>query len=97
MMVLAIHATQLNQADAGLPLFADHGRPGDLLPSASKAVEYYIDYRENLIPGFKFDDAEWIARGVDASRIGYVEDLPVSVLGHDGLPPRSTSRSALSR
>ena len=38
-----------------------------------KALEYYLDYRENLIPGFKFDDAEWVSRGVDASQIGYVK------------------------
>ncbi len=27
-----------------------------------KALEYYLDYRENLIPGWKFDASEWISR-----------------------------------
>ncbi len=26
-----------------------------------KGLEYYIDYRDNLIPGWKFEDKEWIA------------------------------------
>jgi cytochrome c oxidase subunit 3 len=26
-----------------------------------KAVEYYTDYKENLIPGWKFDDGEWVS------------------------------------
>jgi cytochrome c oxidase subunit 3 len=26
---------------------------------AFKAVEYYLDYRENLIPGFAFNPGEW--------------------------------------
>ena len=25
-----------------------------------KGLEYYIDYRDNLIPGWKFDDSEWV-------------------------------------
>src|SRR4029078_8971199 len=29
-----------------------------------KAVEYYLDYRENLIPGFAFHPAEWSALNV---------------------------------
>ena len=31
---------------------------------ALKAVEYYLDYRENLVPGFAFDPAEWTALNV---------------------------------
>jgi cytochrome c oxidase subunit 3 len=27
-----------------------------------KGLEYYLDYRENLIPGWRFDPAEWVAR-----------------------------------
>ena len=26
-----------------------------------KALEYYLDYQENLIPGWKFDDQHWVA------------------------------------
>jgi cytochrome c oxidase subunit III len=38
-----------------------------------KAVEYYLDYREDLIPGFKFNDAQWVERGIDAGQVGYVK------------------------
>ncbi|HEV8000017.1 MAG TPA: cytochrome c oxidase subunit 3 [Planctomycetaceae bacterium] len=72
MMVLAIHATQLNQQKQAYRYLLITAGLG-ICFLGFKAVEYYIDYRENLIPGFKFDDAEWIARGVDASRIGYVK------------------------
>jgi cytochrome c oxidase subunit 3 len=27
---------------------------------ALKGLEYYLDYKESLIPGWKFDDAEWV-------------------------------------
>ena len=27
-----------------------------------KGLEYYLDYRENLIPGWRFDADEWVAR-----------------------------------
>jgi cytochrome c oxidase subunit III len=27
-----------------------------------KAFEYYTDYRDNLIPGWRFDDQEWVTR-----------------------------------
>jgi len=27
-----------------------------------KGLEYYIDYRDNLIPGWKFDDREWVEK-----------------------------------
>src|SRR5580704_13253850 len=72
MMVLAIHAMQLNQQRRAYRYLLITAGLG-ICFLCFKAVEYYIDYRENLIPGFKFDDAEWIARGVDASRIGYVK------------------------
>jgi cytochrome c oxidase subunit 3 len=27
-----------------------------------KGIEYYMDYVDNLIPGWKFDDSEWVTR-----------------------------------
>jgi cytochrome c oxidase subunit 3 len=37
-----------------------------------KAYEYYTDYRDNLIPGWRFDENEWVApeigRGYDAEK-----------------------------
>ena len=55
--------------------YAEHGRPKHtaiclaltaLLGVAFlgfKGVEYYIDYEENLIPGWKFVDSEWTEEG----------------------------------
>ncbi len=72
MMVLAIHAAQLNrQREVFRYLLLTAGLGVAFL--CLKALEYYIDYRENLIPCFKFDDAEWVARGVDAGQIGHVK------------------------
>jgi cytochrome c oxidase subunit 3 len=34
-----------------------------------KAVEYYIDYREHLVPGLAFDPAEWTADGVHPGKV----------------------------
>jgi cytochrome c oxidase subunit 3 len=39
-----------------------------------KALEYYLDYRENLIPGWRFDDAEWVARdGLRPDQVPHVK------------------------
>ena len=39
-----------------------------------KGVEYYIDYREKLIPGFKFDPEEWMVRdGLSAAQVAHVQ------------------------
>lgn len=44
-----------------------------------KGLEYYDDYRENLIPGWKFDKEEWIAPKIAGAKplteeqVGYVQ------------------------
>jgi cytochrome c oxidase subunit III len=38
-----------------------------------KALEYYLDYRENLIPGWKFNDQEWLDAGLDAGDVPHVK------------------------
>ncbi len=39
-----------------------------------KAVEYYIDYQENLIPGWRFDTDEWVAqRGLRPDQVPHVK------------------------
>lgn len=58
-MVLAVHYAKLGERRrvvGCLALTAGLG-VGFL---CFKALEYYIDYRENLIPGWKFDPAEWV-------------------------------------
>jgi cytochrome c oxidase subunit 3 len=39
-----------------------------------KGLEYYIDYRDNLIPGWKFDEAEWVTReGLRPDQVPHVK------------------------
>ena len=39
-----------------------------------KGLEYYIDYRDNLIPGWKFDDNEWVTKeGLTADQVPHVK------------------------
>ena len=38
-----------------------------------KGLEYYLDYRENLIPGWKFVNQEWIAAGLAKDQVPHVK------------------------
>jgi cytochrome c oxidase subunit 3 len=39
-----------------------------------KGLEYYIDYRDNLIPGWKFDENEWVAKeGLRPEQVPHVK------------------------
>jgi cytochrome c oxidase subunit 3 len=38
-----------------------------------KGIEYYSDYVDNLIPGWRFDDAEWMNEGLTADQVGQVK------------------------
>jgi len=39
-----------------------------------KGIEYYIDYREKLIPGWRFDPQEWIDRdGLSTAQVAQVQ------------------------
>jgi cytochrome c oxidase subunit 3 len=39
-----------------------------------KGLEYYIDYKENLIPGWKFNDAEWTGKeGLRPEQVPHVK------------------------
>jgi cytochrome c oxidase subunit 3 len=60
MMVLAVHSAKAGRRShvvAYLGLTAALG----LLFLCLKGLEYYIDYRDNLIPGWRFDEHEWVA------------------------------------
>jgi cytochrome c oxidase subunit 3 len=62
-MALAIHAIRLGHSrTAAIHLLLTATLGTAFL--ALKAVEYYLDYRENLIPGFAFDPTEWTAFNV---------------------------------
>ncbi len=61
--------------------FARHGRRRPLITSLAitaalgigflcfKGVEYYIDYQDNLIPGWKFAPQEWAAEGLSVEQV----------------------------
>jgi cytochrome c oxidase subunit 3 len=38
-----------------------------------KALEYYLDWRDNLIPGWRFEDSEWIAAGLSPDQVPHVK------------------------
>jgi cytochrome c oxidase subunit 3 len=39
-----------------------------------KAFEYYLDFRDNLVPGFRFDDLEWVEReGLTPAQVPHVK------------------------
>jgi cytochrome c oxidase subunit 3 len=62
-MVLSIHAIrQGHRRTSALQLLLTAGLGTAFL--AFKALEYYLDYRENLIPGLAFHPAEWTALNV---------------------------------
>jgi cytochrome c oxidase subunit 3 len=60
-MVLAVHYAKIGrrkQVTAYLCFTATLG----LVFLCLKSVEYYTDYRDNLIPGWRFDDSEWVVK-----------------------------------
>lgn len=38
-----------------------------------KGLEYYIDFKENLVPGVKFDGNEWINKGLRPDQVPHVK------------------------
>lgn len=38
-----------------------------------KALEYKIDFDENLVPGFRFEEDEWIVAGLSAGQVPHVK------------------------
>jgi cytochrome c oxidase subunit 3 len=38
-----------------------------------KGLEYYLDYRDNLIPGFAFDESEWVRDGLKPEQVPHVK------------------------
>jgi cytochrome c oxidase subunit 3 len=73
MMVLAVHYARhggRKQLVRYLALTAVLG----LAFLGLKAVEYYLDYRENLIPGWRFEPADWVSRdGLRPEQVRHVE------------------------
>jgi cytochrome c oxidase subunit 3 len=59
MMVLAVHYAKLGLQRRVVAFLGLTALLGTLF-LALKGLEYYIDYQENLIPGWRFDENEWI-------------------------------------
>jgi cytochrome c oxidase subunit 3 len=60
-IVMAVHHAQLGDSKKIARYLAATAALGCLF-LVFKGVEYYLDYRENLIPGWRFDPQEWIDR-----------------------------------
>jgi cytochrome c oxidase subunit 3 len=71
-MALGVHAARLGhqkQVVRWLLLTAILG----VLFLCLKGLEYYTDYRDNLIPGWRFDESEWVKEGLAASEVPHVK------------------------
>ncbi len=71
-MVLAVHSARLGRtaprgADLGLTILLG------VCFLAMKGFEYWTDYRDNLIPGWRFDNAEWLSAGLSEGQIPHVK------------------------
>jgi cytochrome c oxidase subunit 3 len=72
-MVLAVHCAKLGRRRE-LVLYLVLTALLGVCFLGLKAVEYYLDYRDNLIPGWKFDEAEWVTRdGLRPDQVPHVK------------------------
>jgi cytochrome c oxidase subunit 3 len=72
-MVLAVHSAKQGQRRALLIYLSLTALLG-LVFLGFKGLEYYLDYRDNLIPGWKFVDEEWVTReGLHLEQVKHVK------------------------
>jgi cytochrome c oxidase subunit 3 len=77
-MVLAVHFAQLGDQRRVYRFLVTTAVLGVLF-LCLKGVEYYVDYLDSLIPGWKFDTAKWLApksaggEGLTSDQVGYVQ------------------------
>lgn len=72
-MVLAVHYARLGRRRAIVTCLALTGMFG-LCFMGLKAYEYYTDYDENLIPGWRFVSQEWVAeKGLSPGDVPHVK------------------------
>jgi cytochrome c oxidase subunit 3 len=72
MMVLAIHYVKLGKNGHVMTFLALTITLG-LVFLGLKALEYYIDYQEFLIPGWRFRSDEWVQRGLRLEQVPHVK------------------------
>ncbi len=71
-MVLAVHSARHGQRKALLIYLTLTALLGVVF-LALKGLEYYLDYRDNLIPGWRFVDEEWVADGLRPEQVPHVK------------------------
>jgi cytochrome c oxidase subunit 3 len=72
MMVLAVHYASLGDRKRLLWFLALTALLGVCF-LCLKGLEYYLDYRDNLIPGWRFEDAEWTRQGLREDQVPHVK------------------------
>jgi cytochrome c oxidase subunit 3 len=73
MIALSVHFAKLGRRKLVVLFLALTAALGTLF-LVLKGCEYYIDYRENLIPGWRFDPHEWTAKeGLSPDQVPHVE------------------------
>jgi cytochrome c oxidase subunit 3 len=72
-MALAVHSAKGDRRGSLMTYLALTAALG-LVFLGLKALEYYLDYRDSLIPGWKFDPAEWVRRdGLRPEQVAHVK------------------------
>jgi cytochrome c oxidase subunit 3 len=71
-MVLAVHNAKLGLQKPLFPFLCLTAALGFCFLGL-KAVEYYSDYVDNLIPGWAFDDQEWVREGLTPEQVPHVK------------------------
>lgn len=71
-MVLAVHYSRLGDRTRLIRYLLLTAAIGAVF-MVLKGLEYYLDYRENLIPGWRFEPGEWIRSGLSADQVPHVK------------------------
>jgi cytochrome c oxidase subunit 3 len=72
MMVLAVHYAKVGHRKR-LVLFLGLTAVLGVCFLCLKAFEYYSDYRDNLIPGWRFEPEEWTQEGLGPEHVAHVK------------------------
>ena len=71
-MVLAVHFARLGQKRRVATFLGLTALLG-IVFLCFKGLEYYLDYQDQLIPGWSFDDQEWIDAGLRPEQVPHVK------------------------
>jgi cytochrome c oxidase subunit 3 len=72
MAVLAVHYAQLGNRRRLVSFLLLTALLG-LVFMGLKGVEYYLDFRDHLVPGVNFDAADWVAKGLAVGQVPHVK------------------------